>query len=149
LFQAPAVQLGSHSSMQQPCHLCRGLAVLPRAGSSSSSSRGCHALRKADGAQSGTPQPQRPVKSCCHLPCAPRTTRSQNGRETQTGQSCSPNVPQLQLEGSHDFVSYGGADRAVVRREKARSRPHTASFPLIGVFSDTKLYYYLLQLEWW
>ena len=25
-------------------------------------------------------------------------------RETQTGQSCSPNVPQLQLEGSHDFV---------------------------------------------
>ena len=27
LFQAPAV-LGSHSSMQQPCHLCRGLAVL-------------------------------------------------------------------------------------------------------------------------
>ena len=30
LFQAPAV-LGSHSSMQQPCHLCRGLAVLAAA----------------------------------------------------------------------------------------------------------------------
>jgi hypothetical protein len=29
------------------------------------------------------------------LPCAPRTTRAQNGRETQTGPGSSPNVPQL------------------------------------------------------
>ena len=120
LFQAPAV-LGSHSSMQQPCHLCRGLAVLAAAAAAVAAMPECP-KEVADGAQSGTPQPQRPVKSCQaqNVPhdrktCG-RRRRARAAAPMCPSSSSRAHTTSCRVEGQSE-LSCGG-------RERAHTNPH-------------------------